>query len=136
MAEPDWTIASLKEHYDQRFDDTQKAVDAALAANEKQTASALAASEKAGQKAEVAAERRFDALNELRQMVNDQMVDYAKQPVVDAMFKGVNEKIEALQAAKSEATGRTLGVGAVVGYVFGIFGVIGVLVAIIVWLGG
>ena len=51
----DWTICTLKEHYDQRFIDNSRAVDAALIAVKEES-----------RKTELAAEKRFDLLNELR----------------------------------------------------------------------
>ena len=56
-----WTAKLLKEHYDQRFLDLDKAVLAALTAQEKATASALESTRDAISKAKESNEKRFAA---------------------------------------------------------------------------
>src|ERR1700677_2135325 len=59
--ESEWTVETLKAHYDQRFIDQDRAVQAALNA-----------AEKAVTKAETASEKRFDGVNELAADVAEQ----------------------------------------------------------------
>jgi len=67
-----WTIVTLKEYVDRRFDDQKSATDVALAAADKMNVAALTAAEKAVTKAEVATEKRFDSVNEFRRTLTDQ----------------------------------------------------------------
>lgn len=57
-----WTTSQLKELFDQRFQDSEKAVAAALAAQESAVAAALGAAERAVLKAETASEKRFECV--------------------------------------------------------------------------
>lgn len=95
--------------YQQRFDAQTTAINAAMAA-----------AEKAVTKAEVAAERRFELLNELRQGV-------ATRQEVEALEK----LILALQTEVSERRGKGLGLKDGWGYIVGAIGIIGVLFAVL-----
>jgi hypothetical protein len=57
---------------------------------------AMDAAEKAVAKAEGAADKRFEALNELRSMAADWRTEFARQTTVDLQVRGINEKIDAL----------------------------------------
>ena len=94
--------------YQQRFEAQTTAINAALLA-----------AEKAVTKAEIAADKRFELLNELR-------VGVATKEQVDALEKRINE-----QAARLDRTeGRSGGLNAGWGYLVGGFGVLLALVAI------
>jgi hypothetical protein len=62
---------------------------------------AMDAAEKAVAKAESAADKRFEALNELRGMAADWRTEFARQSTVDLQIKGLTDKIEALRSAGS-----------------------------------
>ena len=72
----EWTINTLKEHFDQRFLDNGKAVDAALIAVKEES-----------KKTESAAEKRFDLLNELRSGVATVEQLEALEKVVNALSR-------------------------------------------------
>lgn len=80
-----WNIESLKEYIDRRFEDSDKAVQAAL----------QAAKEAVG-KAEVATEKRFDAVNEFRQQLSDQTNTFIPRLEYDAQHKNLDDKLAAL----------------------------------------
>jgi hypothetical protein len=71
---------------------------------------AMDASEKAVAKAETAAERRFEALNELRAMAADWRSEFARQSTVNLQIEGINEKLAImslqLQDMQSRSGGR------------------------------
>jgi hypothetical protein len=58
-SESGWTVDTLKESVNQRFLDSDKAIQAALVAQEKAVAAALASTKEAVMKAEIATEKRF-----------------------------------------------------------------------------
>jgi hypothetical protein len=58
---------------------------------------AMEAAEKAVTKAEIAADKRFEGLNELRGMAADWRTEFARQSSVDLQVKGIIDKIEGLQ---------------------------------------
>jgi hypothetical protein len=77
---------SLKEYIDRRFDDQEKAVQAALMAADKGVSAALASAEKAVDKAEVGAERWRNAANEWRGALNDRERDFLTRREFYAML--------------------------------------------------
>lgn len=58
---------------------------------------AMDAAEKAVAKAESAADKRFEALNELRGMASDWRTEFARQSTVDLQIKGITDKIELMR---------------------------------------
>lgn len=78
MADSEWTIESLKAHYDQRFIDQDRAVQAALNA-----------AEKAVTKAENASEKRFDAVNEFRAQLADQAATFMPRSEAELQFSNL-----------------------------------------------
>jgi hypothetical protein len=105
----EWTVATLKEYHDQRFSDQEKAVQAALAA-----------AEKAVTKAEMAAEKRFDAVNEFRQTLSDQQTTFVRQDVIDARMSSFEQQMKALTSQTTEARGRGVGFREMGGYVLSV----------------
>lgn len=107
----EWTVATLKQHYDQRFGDTATAVQAALAAAEKAVA-----------KAEIAAEKRFELLNELRAGV-------ATTEQLEALEKVVNE----IKTRLDTRDGRGNGLNAGWIYLLGAATLVSILITIILF---
>lgn len=96
----------------QRFADTDKAVQAALVAQEKAVAAALAAAERAVNKAEAAAEKRADAANEFRGQLADQAARLMPRAEAEQRIGTVADKIDALAARVDKTEGRSGGVNA------------------------
>lgn len=107
-----WDIESLKQHYDQRFSDSDKAVQAALVAQEKAVAAALAATKEAISKAETAAERRFELLNELRTGV-----------ATKEQFTAIEKEIASLSDRVTRSEGSKQGSELTVGKIIAIVGI-------------
>jgi ferritin-like metal-binding protein YciE len=105
----EWTVATLKEHYDQRLRDIDKALQAALAA-----------AERASSKTEVAAEKRFELLNELRAGV-------ATREQLEALEKIVDEVKD--QMTRQQGRGAGLNAGWV--YLLGALAAVGTIVSIL-----
>lgn len=62
----EWTVGTLKDYFDMRFDEKALALNSALVAVKDAAAAALAAVKDENKKTETAAEERFKLLNELR----------------------------------------------------------------------
>lgn len=73
----------------------QTAMQTAFVVAEKAVQAALAAADRAVSKAELASDKRFEALNELRQMLNDMVATLITRQEAVQRFDGVSEKIEA-----------------------------------------
>jgi len=108
-----WTIETLKQHIDQRLVDSDKAVQAALAAADKAVASALLAADKAVAsmllaqkeavlKAEIATEKRFEGVNEFRATLADQATNLLPR---SEYMVGHNSLIERLAQIEIKSTG-------------------------------
>jgi hypothetical protein len=146
----------IEEHdriYTLRFDDAQRAVNAALAAQQKSTADAFTASEKAIIKAEVATEKRFESVNEFRATLSDLQLTYMSRLEATALFKAIDEKLVVMQTnnearlevlrmnieknsesinkdvsglreSRSESSGKTAGANALWGYLIAIAAIV------------
>src|SRR5688572_29056633 len=102
-----WTIETSLQHvlsligandhrYEQRFNDIQRTFDVAFDAQKEAVRAALASSDRAVLKAELAAEKRFESVNEFRNTLADQQRTLVSRTEVDALVHGVNDKIAAL----------------------------------------
>ncbi len=107
-----WNVESLKEYFDQRFNDSDKAIQAALASQEKAVI-----------KAENAADKRFELLNELRDGV-------ATREQLDALEKIVNSLASRLSTDEGSSQGSQI----TKTNFYGAIGAAGVLLSIVVLL--
>lgn len=108
--------------YQQRFDAQSRALEAALLAAEKAVGTALTAAEKAVNKAEAAAERRFEAVNEFRQQLNDYQTTLLPRNEYDSAHKSLAEKISDLSSRLDKTEGTTKGGQQMWGYLVGVAG--------------
>jgi len=121
-----WTVDTLKDHYDQRFNDQEQAVKSALTAQKEAVAAALAASEKAVAVAETNAEKWRQSANEWRGAMNDRERNLMPRTEAENASKANAEKINALGTRIDKSEGRTSGLLTI----FAILSSLGVLVAI------
>lgn len=137
-------ITDLSGRLDERYENQEKALSAALAGQEKAVTAALAAQEKAVNKAETANERRLESVNEFRGQMADMIRTLIPRSEADARFTALAEKLDELSARMSEvdrrtasrldliqgrASGISMSAGAIAG---GIAAVTSVVVAVIV----
>ncbi len=119
---------------------------------------ALAASDKAVTKAETATEKRFDAVNEFREQLNDQSKSFVARNEFEAQRSGLVEKVDSLADVLSKSiprleaetrwtlmakqiddlrlftaglTGKTQGSNALFGYIVGGVGLLAAVIAIL-----
>jgi cell pole-organizing protein PopZ len=126
-----WTIEVLREHFQRQLDDLRvllderyatqtKALDAAFASQqiatqtaiqsqERAVQTAMDASDKAVAKAEVAAEKRFEALNEFRGAVQDIVAQQMPRGEAETRFAALTEKIDELKTASAQRDGQGSG---------------------------
>jgi len=115
-----WTIETLKTHFEallketdrrteQRFADQEKAVSAALAAAEKAVLNASISAEKAVLKAEGASEKRFESVNEFRSALNDQTKSLITRTEVEQRAKASDDKMDTLTGRMDRLEGRSDG---------------------------
>lgn len=138
-------IAANDKRYEQRFEASQKALDAALTAQKEATqaafaaqkegiSAALAAADRAVQKAEAATEKRFESVNEFRGTLDQQQRTLIPRSEVDVLVKGLEEKIaqntKQMDALQSERLGIKGGWGYAVGVVGLVFVLLGVIAAV------
>jgi hypothetical protein len=126
----DWTIATLKEHfeailierdlrYQQRFEASQSALAAALQAAKEMVALALAAADRAAQVLAIASEKRFEGQNEFRGAMGDAAGRLATKEAVDAMFAGLTKEIASLTMVIATMQGSNKGLSSGWGYLAG-----------------
>lgn len=93
-----WNVESLKEYIEQRFSDSDKAVQAAL----------LAAKEAAA-KAETASEKRFDSVNEFRGQLSNQASTLMSRTEYLTNHKALEDKISDLTDRLNRSEGNSQG---------------------------
>lgn len=149
----EWTVSTLKAYADaaiahaaatsalmidaaeklsnQRFDDQQIAVTAALAAQKEAVAAALTAADRAVAKAETAAERRFDSVNEFRAQLADQATSFISRAEALLQIAANAEKIDALSARVDRSEGHSSGTSVAWGWVVAGVAVLGTVVTLL-----
>jgi len=126
------SLAAAEKLTGQRFEDQQIAVAAAFAAQKEAIAAALAAQEKAVTKAELAAERRFEGVNEFRGQLSDQAATFMSRAEALLQIQTNADKIDALATRIDRTEGRSTGLN--VGWTIAVSAVllVGSIVAMIV----
>jgi hypothetical protein len=94
----EWTLITLKEYLDRRFEDSDKAIQAAL----------TSAKEAVG-KAEIATEKRFDSVNEFRAQLADQAATLLTRVEYDTNHKALEDKITDITDRINRSEGKGTG---------------------------
>jgi hypothetical protein len=126
----EWTVGTLKEHYDQRFTAQNQAVNAALTAQKEAVAAALAASEKAVAVAEANAEKWRASANEWRGAMNDRERILMPRSEAEKSLAANAEKVDALATRIDRTEGRSGGLNAGWGYLVAAAGLVLVMITI------
>jgi hypothetical protein len=116
----EWTVDTLKEHFDALREDDQEAI-----------AAALAAAKEAVIKAEVASEKRFEGINEFRGALNDVVSRNVTRNEWSSSHEALIEKITELQRRADKNEGRGSGLSSAGAIAVGAIGVIGTIAFII-----
>lgn len=114
-----WTVDTLKEYFEQRFTDQDKAVQAAL----------LAAKE-AVLKAEVASEKRFESVNEFRQQLSDQTNTFIPRPEYTAQHKALEDKVALLTDIMNQNKGGDISMNKIYAAIGAVGAILGIIVII------
>jgi hypothetical protein len=109
----EWTLVTLKEHFDSLRAADKEAVTTALTAAEKAVSAAMAASEKAILKAETAADKRAEASNEIRGAMVDAQKSFADKAETERRLKNLEDK-DIASANKSIGANQLWGVAAAI----------------------
>jgi len=93
---------------------------------------ALAAADKAVNKAEAATEKRFDAVNEFREQLNDQTKTFVGRAEYAAMHESMIDKVDELRRVSNLNTGKGQGLQAGWGYIVGVISLIVIVVNVVI----
>jgi len=115
----EWTIATLKEHFDVRFEAQGKAVDAALAA-----------AKEAVTKAEIASEKRFESINEFRGTLADQQRTLMPRTEAEKDAETFRMGQDELRARLDRMEGQGLGKQSGVAWIVAAASLLGMLLAL------
>ena len=126
----------LQQELDRRFRDMQLQLDQRFLSSQDAVQAALKSAELAVNKAEVAAEKRFDNVNEFRQTLSDQ----TKTFVTEDKFSGLAHQVDLLQGQQAGTREQKTTVNAtmilVTQVIIGLISVVSLVIAIVVHLGG
>lgn len=109
-----WNIDTLKEFFQTRLDDAEKRNGQRFDAQEKAVAAALQAAKEAVTKAEIAAEKRFDSVNEFRAQLSDQANTFMPRLEAEQRIAMQAEKLDTLASRMDSREGKSVGMGAFV----------------------
>jgi hypothetical protein len=130
-ADTERLLREVDKRYEQRFKEQDEALKAqqaallaAIAAQEKMVSIALAAADRAVTKAEIAAEKRFDSVNEFRGQLRDQNATFLTRAEADQRFIALSDKVISLTARIDKAEGLGSGLSAGWGYLVGAIGMV------------
>lgn len=117
--------------YEQKFNDTRTAVDAALIAADKAVAAALAGQKEAVIKAENANEKRFEGVNEFRMQLRDQQSTFLSRTEYVSAHDNLAEKIGVLSSRIDKTEGTGLGMKNLWGIIIGAVGITSTIILLI-----
>jgi ABC-type transporter Mla subunit MlaD len=103
-------IAANDLRYQQRFLAQSEALTAAFLAQKSAVEAALTAADRAVIKAETASEKRFDAVNEFRQSLNDQSRLLMPRSECEQALRTMKEAVDKLESSVSQRRDITAGV--------------------------
>lgn len=113
--------------YEQRFKDSQTAVDAALNAARTAVDAALSAAKEAVHKAEMASEKRFEGVNEFRATLADQQRTLMPRTEAEIRMIAIEKQIADLKESQTERKGQRRGMDYLWGYIVGALGALAIL---------
>jgi hypothetical protein len=128
--------------YEQRYEASQKALEAALiaqkdavreafAAQKEAINAALASADRAVSKAENAAERRFEGVNEFRAQLGDQQRTLMPRVEAENRLSAMAEKLSVLEGFRTEVLSRGVGTQQGYGWAIGVIGLVLTVLTII-----
>jgi hypothetical protein len=126
---------AIRREFEQRFSDSEKAIQAALTAADKAVQAALLAAKEAVAKAEVAAEKRFDAVNEFRGQLADQASSFMPRAEAEIRLSNMSDLIASNTNSINRGDGGAAAGQRVVGVVMAIAAIVvslGAVIAVVV----
>jgi len=91
MSETEWTVSTLKEHMDVRFESVKEAISKADIVGEQRAT-----------KLETATAARFESVNEFRNQTKDLQSGYMPRAEFDQAMKAVNDKLDTTVRSMNE----------------------------------
>lgn len=108
--------------YQERFDASTRAVDAAFASAKEAVA-----------KAELSAERRFESVNEFRAQLGDQASTFLTRREYEAKHEALEAQVNSLIKVIERSKGRGAGIGAMYGWIIAAVGaLVGIMTVVII----
>lgn len=135
-----WTVETAMDHvltvlraydarYEQRFAGQEKAIELGLSEQKSSVAAALISAERAVQKAEMAAEKRFESVNEFRSTLADQQRNLMPRSEVAVIASGLTERVAALKEIVDRLQAERKGIVGGWGYAVGVAGLVALVTA-------
>ncbi len=121
---------SLREFIEARLDTFNSKLDAI----EKETKTAFASSERAIAKAELAADKRFESINELRKMAEDNTRLYMPRSEYEQAHSNLSVRMDGLKERLDEKFAERKGIGTMAAYVVGALGFFATIINVIYYL--
>lgn len=135
-------VAAYDKRYEQRYEASQKALEAALvaqkdavkeafAAQKEAINAALASADRAVSKAEIASEKRFEGVNEFRAQLGDQQRTLMPRTEAENRMNMIQEKVGVLEGFRTEMLSKGAAAKEGYGYAVGLVGLVLVILSIV-----
>lgn len=115
----------------QRFEASNIALQAALAAAKELVSAAQSAADRAVQKAEISSDKRFEGVNEFRAQLADQQRTLMPRAEVEVLLKALTDRVKASETILAENRGAHKGLSEGWGWAVGVVGLVSAVIAIL-----
>jgi len=129
-------LDDMRATLDERYATQTKALDAAFVAAQASNQTALNSAERAVAKAEIAADKRFDSVNEFRAALSDQTNTFITRKEAEAQTNRNAEDIQKLSARVEHSEGRGSGITAGWTYLVGFASLVATIITIYILVHG
>lgn len=123
---------NLKMHYDKVLEEMDRRYEQRFIAQESASRAAMTAAQEAVHKAEVAAEKRFDSVNEFRATLADQASTLMPRAESTLRWEAVSERVTKIENLLAADVGKSQGLNAAWGYLVGAIALAATVVSIII----
>ena len=107
--ESGFTVDTIKVYFEHRLEALDRTYAEQVEQVRREVKAALAASDKAITKQELAAEKRFESVNEFRAQLADQSNTFMPREVADATFAAILSRLNAIENFQAKESGKGVG---------------------------
>lgn len=125
-----WSVDTLREHFNTILREMDTRYQQRFEAQQREVQAALTAADRAVTKAEVAAEKRFDSVNEFRGLVADQQRTLMPRIEAEVIISNMSKRVDAFDKSLASLSGESRGIHSGWAYALGAVALITTMLSI------